>query len=84
MEKGVAMKPIKFKQANIELQKPKDMTDEECKSLWVYRGATQSISCWKLSFKERLKALLFGKVWLGVAGTSQPPVWLDCNKDVFE
>ena len=79
------MKPIKFKQANKNLLKPDSMTDEECSSLWVFTDGGQCVSCWKLSWKQRLAALFFGKVWLGVlSGSTQPPVWLDCTKTVFE
>ena len=79
------MTPIKVKQANKNLLKPHNMTAEECSSLWVYTDGKQCISCWKLSWKQRIKALLFGKVWLSVlSGGTQPPVWLDCDKTVFE
>ena len=78
------MKPIKFKEANKNLLKPENMTDEECSSLWVYTDGEQCISCWKLSFKQRLSALIFGRVWLSVlSGQTQPPVWVDCKKTVF-
>lgn len=79
------MKAIKFKQANKCLGKPPSMTDAECHSLWVYTDGKQCISCWKLSWKHRLKALLFGRVWVSVlSGTTQPPIWVDCDKTVFE
>lgn len=78
------MIPIKFKESNKNLIKPVTMTDEECSSLWVYSDNKQCISCWKLNLIERLKVLLFGKVWLCIiSGKTQPPVWLDCNKTVF-
>ena len=79
------MTPIKFKEANVNLEKPQDMTDEECKSLAVYTDGRECISCWKMSFKERLSALIHGKVWLSVLSEqTQPPVWIDCTKTVFE
>ena len=79
------MTPIKFKEANRNLSKPPSMTDAECSSLWVYSDGIQCISCWKMSWKQRIKALLFGKVWLSVlSGSTQPPVWIDCDKTVFE
>lgn len=79
------MIPVKFKEANLNLLRPNNMTAEECSSLWVYTDGKQCISCWKLSWKQRLKALLFGRVWLSVlSGTTQPPVWLDCDNTVFE
>lgn len=78
------MKPIKFEEANKELLKPESMTDEECSSLWIYNDGRECVSCWKLSFKERLAALLFGRVWLSVlSGHTQPPVWLACCRTVF-
>lgn len=78
------MKPIKFKEATKNLLKPENMTDEECSSLWVYNDGQECVSCWRLTWKERIKALLFGKVWLGVlSGFTQPPVWLVCDKTVF-
>lgn len=78
------MKPIKFKEATKNLLKPENMTDEECSSLWVYNDGRECVSCWRLTWKERIKALFFGKVWLGVlSGFTQPPVWLVCDKTVF-
>jgi hypothetical protein len=82
---GEEMKAIIFKEANRNLLKPQNMTDEECKNLWVYTDGKQCISCWKLSFKQRLSALIHGRVWLSVlSGQTQPPVWLDCAKTVFQ
>lgn len=79
------MKPTKFEEANRRLLKPESMTDDECGSLDVYTDGEQCISCWEMSFKERLSALIFGKVWLIViSGQTQPPVWLGCRKTVFE
>lgn len=75
----------KFEQANRVLTKPANMTDEECSSLHVYSDGHQCISCWGLTFKQRLSALFFGKIWLSVlSGNSQPPVWLDCGKTIFQ
>ena len=79
------MKPIKFDEANKNLLKPQNMTDEECSSLWVFTDGQQCISCWKMSFKQRLSALIHGKVWLSVcSGQTQPPVWVDCCNTVFD
>lgn len=78
------MLAIKFKEANKNLLKPESMSDEECGSLWVYSDGRECISCWRLTWKERIKALLFGKVWLSVlSGHTQPPVWLACDNTVF-
>ena len=78
------MKPVKFKEAEIELKKPESMSDAECGSLWIYRKDDECISCWETSLWNRIKFLFHGKIWLGVlSGKSQPPVWLDCTKTVF-
>ena len=79
------MIPMKFEEANRCLTKPADMTDEECGSLWVYSDGHDCVSCWKLTFRERISVLLFGRVWLGIlTGYTQPPVWLDARRTVFE
>lgn len=51
------MRPIDFKESNSILTKPQNMTDEECSSLNIYTDGTECISCWKLSFKDRIMAL---------------------------
>ena len=79
------MKPIKFAEANKNLLKPSSMSDAECRSLWVYTDGRECVSCWKLTWAQRIKALLFGRIWLSVlSGQTQPPVWLDCAKTVFK
>jgi len=78
------MKPIPFPQANKTLTKPEGMTDEECGELQVLNAEGQCISCWKMTWRERISALLCGKVWLGVlSGYTQPPVWLICEASPF-
>ena len=78
------MKPVKFPQATTELKKPVSMSEEECAPLWVFQDGQQCISCWRLSFWERVKFLLHGRIWLGIlSGQTQPPVWLSAEKTVF-
>lgn len=48
------MKPKNFKEATKVLQKPEDMTNEECSSLSVWNDGKQCISCWKPSIKEKV------------------------------
>jgi hypothetical protein len=79
------MVPINFSESNKELQKPATMTDQECSPLPTFTDGKQSISCWKPSWKERFSILFFGRVWLSVfSGETQPPVWLDGSRTVFE
>lgn len=75
---------IHFPEATKNLLKPDSMTDEECSSLWVFNDGEQCVSCWKLSWKERLNILLYGKLWLGIlSGRTQPPVWIVVGDTVF-
>ena len=79
------MKPIKFKEQTGTLLKPKSMTNKECRSLPVHRTGKDIISCWKMNFKDRIKALMFGKVWLHIMGKeTHPPVAIVCKKTMFK
>jgi len=50
----------------------------------TWSDGEQSVSSWKLSFRERLSALIFGRVWLSVlSGRSQPPVSLTVHPIFF-
>ena len=76
----MALIPQQFEQANKCLHGTGDI-----KPLYIYTDGQQCMSCWKLSLMDRLKALFFGKVWLCVlGGKTQPPVWIDVNKNVFD
>jgi len=78
------MKPTTFKEVNRNLTKPEGMTDEECGTLPTFTDGKQCISLWKMSFKERLQILFFGRIWIGIiSGYTQPPIWLDASKTVF-
>ena len=80
------MKPINFKQSNKVLGKPKNWNEKKpCASLPVNTYDGNCISCWKLSIKERMSILFFGKIWLWVkSGKTQPPVALEAKKDIFK
>ena len=78
------MKPIKFKEANKELQKPVDMTIEQCSPLHIIQTGNICISCWRVSFKEKLILLFSGKLWLTVrSGQTQPPVKITIDKPFY-
>ena len=78
------MKPIKFKEQNFTLTKPSDMTDAECGPLYVHRTGSRIICCWKMNLAERIKALLYGRIWVDVAArTTHPPICVQCEKTVF-
>jgi len=79
------MKPIKFKNSNKILKAPKNWNEEEqCEELTIYSDGKQCVSCWRLSFFDRLSVLIFGKVWLYVMSEgTQPPVALIAKKEIF-
>jgi len=68
--------PIKFPEANHDWIKPDEMTDAECASLPAYFDGSTSISCWKLSWRDRIRVLFTGVVWCGVLCRQQPPIWI--------
>ncbi len=75
------MKPTEFSGQSIVLQKPSDMTNEQCSSLPILHLDGVCISCWTVKWSERLKVLITGKVWLGVrSGQTQPPVYLTVDQ----
>ncbi len=53
----------------------------EVVDLPVFTNGEQCVSCWKMSWRERLSALLFGRVWLQVlSGETQPPVAIHAER----
>jgi hypothetical protein len=78
------MKPIEFKESNQTLTKPNYMTDEECGTLPIHTDGDSCLSCWKMSLIERLKVLIFGRIWVFVrSGSTQPPISLACWKNAL-
>ena len=75
------MKPAKFPEANKKLGPPKGMTKEQCGDLHTFSDGVHSVSLWKMSWRERIAALFFGKVWLVLmSGSTQPPAFLRCSR----
>lgn len=72
------MIPIDFEGSNITLNKPDNMTDEQCLSIKAYKGLNNDgfpcfITCWKPS-EEELEQLKQGYcVWLSVLSNSFAP-----------
>lgn len=44
------MIPIGFEESNVELQRPPNMTDKECRALPVFTDGKQCISKWRMSW----------------------------------
>ena len=69
-------KPARFPESNFVWQGwPADDTRDQVEDLPAYRDepAGVTISCWRMSWRERLRILLAGRVWLQLWG-SHPPV----------
>jgi len=78
------MKPIAFPEATAELSRPANMTEEECAPLPVFRDNGACISCWTMTWRERLSVLFCGRVWVWVfSGHTQPPIALEAMRTIF-
>ena len=62
------MENIEFEESNIVIAKDQD----EFKTLWAYMDDEVTVSCYKLSWKERFKILFSGELWLGQANFGNP------------
>lgn len=78
------MRPMDFDESNKTLTAPQGMTDEEVGPLPVYADGGQCVSCWRPSLRERFQILIFGRVWLYVMGTTQPPIAIEGRRTGFE
>lgn len=82
------MHPIQFAEQTVELQPNPNQLEidgQKVGTLPIFSDGDVCISCWNLSFTERLKAIWYGRVWLGIhTGRTQPPVWLSADKSVFD
>ena len=70
------MRPVHFEEANIELSKPADMTDEECMSVSAFSNGQQIITAWELNKEELELIAKTGRVYLSVFAVPMPPVAL--------
>jgi hypothetical protein len=64
------MKPITFKECNVTFAKDQP----EYQPLPAYKTGTmhgEVISCWHLSFKERIKLLIHGNLWIAMMTFNQ-------------
>lgn len=72
------MIPIPFLEMNRTFTEPKNWSEaESCLDLPAYDNGKQLISCWKGTWKDRIRYLFTGKIWLWVWARQPPPVSLD-------
>lgn len=79
------MKPVNFKHQNAEFAKNQPEYGT-LPALRIDSPEGEVISCWKLSFKERLRVLFLGKVWMSLMSFNRPltPSYLSVNrKEVY-
>lgn len=65
------MKPIKFPEHNVVYAE----NQEEYQPLPAWKNNSpqgEVVSCWQLSFKERLKVLFTGKLWVCLLSFNKP------------
>jgi hypothetical protein len=72
------MFPTSFPESNAVLDKPPEMTYDECEALTVWMGSTEAgvgviISCWKPTKAELDEINRTGRVWLLIYGGAMPP-----------
>lgn len=82
------MKPQRFDEANSTLKGgPAELygTAEDVGDLPVWKEPGNGIaSCWSMTWRERLSALIFGRVWLHVqSDNSHPPVRITARRRYF-
>lgn len=76
-------KHFKHPYCNKVLRAPEGMKNVTDLALFV--GGGRCISAHKLSFRERISALVFGTVWLDlISGDSQPPCMVTVQRSYFE
>ncbi len=80
------MLPINFPEATKVLgdngYRSEAVTD--IRSLPVWSDGEQCISLWQMSWRERISALFFGRIWVHVlSGSKQPPIALSTDRNIF-
>jgi hypothetical protein len=79
------MTPASFDESNVVLDKPQDMSYDECDALSVLRTETTEglpvvISCWKPTKEELDEIIKTGRVWLTIYGYTMPPAYVSGTK----
>lgn len=82
------MKPTLFPQANKVLTPPDQKYSANVSgvsALPIWSDGEQCVSCWELSLWDRLRVLIFGRIWASVlSGHTQPPIALSVQRKYFK
>lgn len=73
------MFPCSFDEVNTILDKPDNMTYEQCQAVTAFKGTMRSgipviITCWKPSKRELNEISRTGRVWVLSCGDCVPPL----------
>lgn len=77
------MRNIEFTQATKILPPPPGHTEIAPLQVHVDKGTVTS--CWRMSWRERWSALIYGRVWcrLQTGGAPPPPIALNARRTIF-
>lgn len=75
------MKPTEFKEQNVVFAKDQPQY-QPLPALRFDTPEGHVVSCWKLSFRERVKLLITGRMWVSLMTFNKPltPSFLSVNK----
>jgi hypothetical protein len=75
------MKILKFKEHNVVYAKDQPQY-KPLPALRIEGEEGQVVSCWGLSFTERIRVLFTGKIWVSLLSFNRPltPSWLSTRK----
>ena len=74
------MKPTDFEYANLNFVGGSSGRTVPIGELPVWTDKEQCVSLWSMSWRERLSALLFGRVWVNLlCGGRHPPIAVECR-----
>jgi hypothetical protein len=79
------MRPVKFKHSNVTFAKDQPEYNQ-LPALRLDTPQGEVISCWKLSFRERIKVLFTGIVWMSLMSFNKaltPSILTTRRKDVY-
>ena len=81
------MEPSKFDESNKTLQPSGAKYSDNVtgvEPLHVWTDGEQCVSCWRMSWLERMSAVIFGRVWIAsLSGQVQPPIYAEAAKTYF-
>ena len=84
----IEVTPINFPEAVKTLQ-PSGKTYSEnvtgVEPLPIWTDGEQVVSCWRMSWRERLSALIFGRAWVAtLSGSTTVPVFTTATRHYFK